>query len=70
MKTLSDRLRAWRERAGLKQDQAARVFGVSLQAYRNWEQGRHGPRGAAVDDVETVLRGSEAWGEEVAASSS
>jgi len=59
MGTLSGRLRTWRVRAGLKQDQAARAFGVSLQAYRNWEQGRHGPRARAAEDVDAVLRGSE-----------
>lgn len=64
MKTLAERLRDWRDRAGLTQDQAARVFLVSLQALRNWEQGRHGPRGRAVDDVDGVLVKSEARFEE------
>ena len=59
MGNLKKRLKGWRDRAGLTQDQAARVFLVSLQAYRNWEQGRHGPRARAAEDVDAVLRGSE-----------
>ena len=58
--SLSDRLKAWRGRAGLNQGQAALVFRVSVQAYQNWEQGRHDPRGDPADEVEAVLSRSEA----------
>ena len=62
---IADRLKRWRGRAGLKQDQAARVFHVSLQTYRNWEQDRHKPRDYAADDVDAILKLSAAWREEV-----
>lgn len=63
MDDLSNRLRHWRGRAGLTQDQAARAFHVSLQAYRNWEQDRHLPRGDAAEEIKAVLSRSEACSE-------
>lgn len=33
-------LRAWRDRHGLKEVDAARALGVPAQSYRNWEDGR------------------------------
>jgi DNA-binding transcriptional regulator YiaG len=37
--TASD-LKAWRERLGLKEVQAAAAMDVPAQSYRNWEDGR------------------------------
>jgi putative transcriptional regulator len=39
---------AVRKKTGLSQDKFARLMGVSPATYRNWEQGRRRPRGAAM----------------------
>jgi transcriptional regulator with XRE-family HTH domain len=40
-------LRAWR--GTLTQEQAATKLGVGLRTYQDWEQGRHTPRGLALN---------------------
>ena len=42
--TLGDRLRKAREKAGLKQDEMAEIFGVSPATISNWENGQRMPR--------------------------
>ena len=37
--TLSDELRAWRERVGYTQNEAADALGVGLRTYHGWENG-------------------------------
>lgn len=37
---MQTRLKEVRKRSGMKQEEAASAFGVSIGTYRNWEQGR------------------------------
>lgn len=54
----ADELRAWRERLGYREVQAAAVMGVPAQSYRNWEDGRTAvPRAVA-----TLTRYIERYG--------
>lgn len=39
----ADDIRAWRERLGLSQQQAADKLGIPAGTLRNWEQGRYKP---------------------------
>jgi transcriptional regulator with XRE-family HTH domain len=41
--TFGEQLRAARKRAGLTQDEAAKLFGVSKSLWRQWEDGRSEP---------------------------
>ncbi len=52
---IKDRLRAWRDKAGMSQEQAARVFFVSVATYQSWERGLRAPDGINVRNVEKVL---------------
>jgi putative transcriptional regulator len=36
-----------REKTGLSQDRFARLIGISLRTYQNWEQGHRRPKGPA-----------------------
>lgn len=36
-----------REKTGLTQERFARLMGISLRTYQNWEQGHRRPKGAA-----------------------
>jgi transcriptional regulator with XRE-family HTH domain len=42
-------LKEWRKGRGFTQQQAAKVIGVKLATYRNWEQGRNRPIEALVN---------------------
>lgn len=52
---LSEELKAWRETAGLKQDEAAKVLGITLRTLENWEQGFSEPRGLAKTAIQVEL---------------
>lgn len=45
--TFGEQLRAARKRAGLTQDEAAKLFGVSKSLWRQWEDGRSQPENDA-----------------------
>ena len=49
MTTTAFKLRAWRHRMGWTQDEAARVVGLSLSAYRNAEYRSEDRAGAPVN---------------------
>jgi DNA-binding transcriptional regulator YiaG len=44
---LGNKLRAWRERKGLSQAEAAKVLSVGVSTLRHWEQGVTEPQGLA-----------------------
>lgn len=52
---LGKALKAWRKRARMSQEQAARALLVSLATYQSWELGRRSPDGENVKRVEKVL---------------
>lgn len=50
---LSDRLKKWRGK--VTQKEAADIFGVSVNTYRNWEYGVNVPGSLAMKEVDRVL---------------
>jgi transcriptional regulator with XRE-family HTH domain len=52
---LGKRISAARRRAGLKQADAARALGVSVQSFQQWEAGRTSPRGSRLAQLASVL---------------
>jgi len=54
----SGRLTALRKELGIRQQDAAEKFGVSVATYRNWEKGRSEPQQFSNDQVLDMLRGS------------
>lgn len=51
---IPSRLKAWRKAKALTQDAAAASLGVSVATFRDWEQGRHEPRGLALQALLTA----------------
>jgi transcriptional regulator with XRE-family HTH domain len=52
---LSAKLKAWRKARGLVQSRAAAALGVPPKTYLDWEQGRHAPRGFALQALKQKL---------------
>jgi DNA-binding transcriptional regulator YiaG len=48
---LSERLRAWRQKAGISQAAAAALLRVPVGSVENWEQGRYVPDPLALDGL-------------------
>jgi transcriptional regulator with XRE-family HTH domain len=59
---VSTALKAWRKARGLVQSRAAAALGVPPKTYLDWEQGRHAPRGFALQALKTKLEGGEPAG--------
>jgi len=67
MKTTGERLRRWRARSGLSQEDAARVFGCTVGAVKKWEADEVEPTGDGLvyrKKVEKILGRHEAHWEE------
>ena len=55
MESIRDILKAYRRATEQSQEQAARVFGVSVSCYQKWESGARTPSARAMDRImETV----------------
>jgi len=52
---IHERLKRWREGAGLKQKQAARALDLDLDKYRRFEYGTQIPKGDDRDRIERIL---------------
>jgi transcriptional regulator with XRE-family HTH domain len=52
---VSTALKAWRKARGLVQSRAAAALGVPPKTYVDWEQGRHAPRGFALQALTQKL---------------
>ena len=50
-----EELKAWRQKRGLTQAEAAELFQVTETSYANWETGRKAPRGLARTRVREVI---------------
>lgn len=48
---IASRLKAWRDRLGLTQRQAAERIVVSERTFQQWGQGRRAPRGLALNTL-------------------
>lgn len=59
-KSISSRLKAAREKLSITQSEAARQWGVSVQAVQLWEQERRQPRGLYLEKIEGILAKIEA----------
>lgn len=59
-RALGERIRAARERAGVKQDQLAQAVGLSRTSITNIERGRQGVQAYLLVRVADVLRGTPA----------
>ncbi|MCP4493317.1 MAG: helix-turn-helix transcriptional regulator [Gammaproteobacteria bacterium] len=57
MNDTATKLREWRDAGGMSQEDAARVFLVSISTYQSWELGRREPDGRNAEKVERVLGG-------------
>lgn len=55
MKTLADKLRAWRKARQLSQWQAGEVLAVPVRTLQEWEQGRYAPRGFTLKALLAIL---------------
>ena len=54
-----EELKAWRQKQGLTQAEAAEVFQVTETSFANWEVGRKAPRGLARTKVLEVIQDRE-----------
>lgn len=61
METYGTRLRRWREAKGLSQEEAARVFDVTIRTYQNWEGDVVEPRGRDLSHRSRVDRKLETF---------
>ena len=52
---LAQQLKAWRKRARLSQEAAARALFVSVSAYQKYEQGQRVPKGSARERIDALL---------------
>lgn len=50
--TIGERLKAWREKKGITQQDAAGIFKVCLKTINNWEAGRTKPP----DMIEKIIK--------------
>ena len=50
------KVKQWRQRWKLTQQQAAAAVGVPIRTWQDWEQGRHTPRGLALEALTTKLQ--------------
>lgn len=57
MNDLPNRLKAWRERGNLSQEEAARVLLVSVSAVQKWEAGVRLPEGDLLARIEKKIGG-------------
>lgn len=58
MRTLAHRIKAWREGAGLSQEEAARALLISLSAYQKYERGARNPAGITLERINRLLAGA------------
>jgi transcriptional regulator with XRE-family HTH domain len=65
---LAKQLRAWR--GTLTQKQVATKLGVGLRTYQDWEQGRHSPRGLALNVITEKISLKRGKGREASRSKS
>ena len=56
---LAHQIKAWRKRARLSQEAAARALFVSVSAYQKYEQGQREPTGEAKRRIDALLQGGE-----------
>jgi len=54
-KTLGQKIKKLRLEKGLKQEELAKVFGVSEDMVRNWEKGRTRPLGEYLRRIEGII---------------
>jgi len=57
--TFAQRLLSARKKSGLTQSEAAKKWGISIGALRDWEQDRRKPTGLYKDRLEKILSDSE-----------
>lgn len=50
------KVKQWRRRWKLTQQQAASAVGVPIRTWQDWEQGRHTPRGLALESLNLKLQ--------------
>ena len=55
----AEELKAWRQKQGLTQAEAAELFQLTETGYANWETGRKAPRGLLRTRVLEILREGE-----------
>lgn len=55
-KSLSERLKAAREKLGLSQAEAAELWKVNLRTLQSWESGRYAPTGFALAQLDELLK--------------
>jgi len=56
MEMLSDKLKQYRSKLGLSQEQLARNLGVSLNTVQRWESGKTRPSHLAMDKLVVILK--------------